>query len=122
MQKKTSYVMATAIATILTVGVLSISFPAPAFANPCSGGNQAASSSHTGNCHGGTGGTGGTGGNGGNGGIAGNGGESYGGIAVFGSANGGDASGGNANGGDGGHANGGHGGDVSVCNVLSSCA
>jgi hypothetical protein len=110
MYKKTSIVMASAVAAILTASVLAFAVPNPAFATILSSSGSILSS----NTQTATGGAGGVGGAGGAGGTAGGGG-----LAENINSNhlGGNANGGDANGGHGGNANGGN--ARNACNVLS---
>jgi hypothetical protein len=91
MHKKTSVIMASALAAVLTLAVLAVAIPNQAFAIDHEG--TVVAGNGNGNGNGGEGGAGGAGGHGGNGGTTGSG--------------GGNANGGNANGGNGGSANGG---------------
>lgn len=102
MHKRTSVIMTSAIAAILTVTVLAFTLPNHAFAYL---------SENQGQTNIAIGGNGGTGGAGGNGGIAGNGGLAIGGVGLGLGSGTGIAGGGNHVSSDGGDANGGHGGN-----------
>jgi hypothetical protein len=107
MYKKTSVIMASAIAGILALAVLAVAIPNQAFASPPDHSGITVAGNGNGNGNGGIGGAGGAGG------VGGPGGEIVGG--------GGNANGGSANGGHGGNANGGScNGNLNCVKVSSS--
>jgi hypothetical protein len=101
MHKKTSVIMASAIAAVLTLAILAVAIPNQAFAAAAATSSIRVGDNGNDNGNGGYGGAGGAGGVGGNGGYVGSG--------------GGNANGGDANGGHGGNANGGN------CNGNINC-